>query len=139
MSRVRSMAAVAAWLAVLVLVVSCAAGPTATEGPRGSSSIAEPASAAPDDTVAASAMPASPVDGVLIHIDATGLSDVSGFTLRLVTGREITFRMGTLENGDQFPPGHLASHMASSAPIRVWFRADGPDLVVYRLEDAPAS
>jgi hypothetical protein len=67
------------------------------------------------------------------------LSDVSGFTLRLATGRQITFRLGKLENGAEFPPGHLAEHMATSAPIRVYFRPQGSDLVVYRIEDAPAS
>lgn len=143
MTPSRPLAAVAvAWVAVLILVVGCATGPAPTEGPLGSSSIADPASATPadsatpTDSAATDAVPTSPVDGVLIHVDAQGLSEVSGFTLRLATGRQITFRLGTLENGDQFPPGHLAEHMATSVPIRVWFRTDGADLVVYRIEDA---
>ena len=51
----------------------------------------------------------------------------------------MTFKIGTLENGAEFPPGHLAEHLATSSPVRVYFRAEGPDLVVYRLEDAPPS
>ena len=138
MSRTRSRAALAAsWVAVLILTASCTTGPTPTVGPLTTASIGDAASATPADNAAASSVPTSPVDGVLLHIDATGLSDVTGFTLRLTSGREITFRIGTLENGDQFPPGHLAEHLATASPIRVYFRVDGPDLVVYRLEDAP--
>ena len=44
--------------------------------------------------------------------------------------------VGTLENGVEFPPGHLAEHLASSSPLRVFFRPEGDRLVVYRLEDA---
>jgi hypothetical protein len=124
-------AIVAAVVAVAWIAAACAPAPATTPGPLEAASIAAAASATPAAAIG------SPVDGVLTHIDAAGLSRVTGFTLRLATGREITFRIGVLENGDQFPPGHLAEHLATSAPIRVYFRADGPDLVVYRLEDAP--
>ena len=78
----------------------------------------------------------SPVTGVLTHIDSQGLSKVTGFVLRTPDGRETTFEIGILENGDQFPPGHLAEHMANTSPVKVWFRDDGAGrLVVYRLED----
>jgi hypothetical protein len=78
----------------------------------------------------------SPVTGVLTHIDSQGLSKVTGFTLRTNDGRETSFEIGILENGDQFPPGHLAEHMANASPVRVFFRDDGGgNLVVYRLED----
>ncbi len=73
---------------------------------------------------------------MLVAIDAEGLTDVKGFTLRTGDGRELAFEIGTLENGVDFPPGHLAEHLASSSPVRVFFRADGDRLVVYRLEDA---
>lgn len=79
----------------------------------------------------------SPVIGVLVHIEAVGLTDVKGFTLRFSDGTEAVFRIGILENGAQFPPGHLAEHMASSSPVQAFFRLEGPDLVVYRIEDAP--
>jgi hypothetical protein len=78
----------------------------------------------------------SPVTGVLTHIDSQGLSKVTGFVLRTADGRETSFQIGILENGDQFPPGHLAEHMANASPVRVFFRDDGAgNLVVYRLED----
>jgi hypothetical protein len=125
--------AVVAWAAVVLAAAACTASPAVTEGPVGTSSIIVPASGTPDDGVLA-----SPVDGVLTHIDAQGLSKVTGFTMRLADGREVPFRIGVLENGDQFPPGHLAEHLATSAPVRVWFRDDGSDRVVYRIEDAPS-
>lgn len=83
--------------------------------------------------------PASPVDGVIVAVDASGLADVRGFTLRLTDGTTMVFRLGQLENPTQFPPGHLKEHQATSIAIRVFFVAgpDGP--VVYRLEDVPAS
>ena len=77
----------------------------------------------------------SPVTGRLTHIDAEGLTKVTAFRLRLDDGREIDFEIGVLENGAQFPPGHLAEHMANASPVRVFFRDEGGHLVVYRLED----
>ena len=53
------------------------------------------------------------------------------------TGQQLTFRLGTLDNGVQFPPGHLHEHLATASPVRVFFRVDGGQLVVYHLEDAP--
>lgn len=81
-------------------------------------------------------MPSSPVVGVLVAIDSSGLNAVHGFTLRTADGRMIEFTIGTLENGAEFPPGHLAEHVASSSPVRVFFRPEGGRLVVYRIEDA---
>lgn len=81
--------------------------------------------------------PASPVDGVVLSIDASSLTDVRGFTLRTATGEILTFTLGTLENPTQFAPGHLAEHRANAVPVRVWFVVSGGTLLVYRLEDAP--
>jgi len=82
--------------------------------------------------------PASPVDGVVISVDAQGLSSVSGFELRPnVGGPTLHFMLGTLENATQFAPGHLKEHQASGSPIRVYFVPQGSALIVYRLEDAP--
>ncbi len=77
----------------------------------------------------------SPVTGRLTHIDSEGLTKVTAFRLRTDDGREIDFEIGVLENGAQFPPGHLAEHMANASPVRVFFRDEGGHLVVYRLED----
>jgi hypothetical protein len=108
---------VAATVAVAAVVAAC--------GPAGT------------PTSTASAVPVSPVDGVVLTIDASGLSDVHGFTLRTASGTTLTFKIGSLENPTQFPPGHLAEHQANALPIRVSFVV-GPDgLVAYRLEDAP--
>ena len=88
------------------------------------------------ETGSASATVASPVTGVLVKIDSHGLTKVRGFTLRTDAAAEIPFTIGTLENGAEFPPGHLAEHMSTSSPVHVFFRDEGGTLVVYRIEDA---
>ncbi len=76
------------------------------------------------------------VVGVIVAVDAAGLSDVRGFTLRLDGGAQLTFGLDALENGTAFPPGHLAEHQATAQPVRVWYREiDGQPQAV-RLEDA---
>jgi len=86
----------------------------------------------------APSLPASPVEGVIVAVDASSLSDVRGFTLLLAGGSQLTFRLGVLENPTDFPPGHLKEHQATSEPIRVYFRIEGGVAVAYRIEDASA-
>jgi hypothetical protein len=74
--------------------------------------------------------------GIVSSIDSEGLTNVRGFTLLTPDGRELAFKVGTLENGAQFPPGHLAEHQSLASPIRVWYRTEGGTLVAFRLEDA---
>lgn len=116
-----------------ILAGACTAGPSPTPAPISTASIVGPASGGPGESAS---VPASPVTGVLTHIDSGGLSKVTGFRLRIDDGTELTFVLGALENGVEFPPGHLAEHLATSSPIRVFFRVEGRNLVVYRLEDA---
>lgn len=74
--------------------------------------------------------------GIVVNVDAVSLTDVRGFTLRTPDGRTVVFRIGALENGAEFPPGHLGEHVATATPIRVTFRDEGGGLVAVRLEDA---
>jgi hypothetical protein len=112
----RRLALVAASTAVLVAsLVGCGAG--ATPGPS---------------------FPASPVEGVIVAVDAASLSDVRGFTLRLAGGSTIAFTLGQLENPTEFPPGHLKEHQATSEPVRVYFRIESGAPIAYRIEDASA-
>ena len=120
-------------VAAATVLAACSAAPATTPGPIATSSLSVPASGTPG------AEPTSPVDGVLTDIESEGLTKVTAFILRTSDGRSILFKIGTLENGAEFPPGHLAEHLATSLPVRVYFRAEGPDLVAYRLEDAPPS
>ena len=87
-------------------------------------------------TCACVAAPISPVEGVVIAVDSTGLTDVAGFTLRIEGGSSVQFRLGRLENPTEFSPGHLKEHQATATPVRVFFRHEADQLVVYRLEDA---
>ena len=74
--------------------------------------------------------------GIVSSIDSEGLTNVRNFTLLTPDGRQLEFAIGTLENGAEFPPGHLAEHQALASPIRVWYRTEGGTLVAFRLEDA---
>jgi hypothetical protein len=78
----------------------------------------------------------SPVDGVIVSVDSRGLNDVRGFVLRVPPAFSYDFVLGPLENPTQFPPGHLAEHLATSQPVRVYFVVQDGKRVVYRLEDA---
>ena len=80
--------------------------------------------------------PKSPVAGVITSIDSQGVDKVRGFTLRTRSGVDLTFVIGQLDNGVEFPPGHLAEHQASLEPVLVYFKVDDGRLVVYHLEDA---
>ena len=80
---------------------------------------------------------ASPVDGVVIAVDSTGLTDVRSFTLRQADGSTVVFQLGALDDATSFPPGHLKEHQASASPVRVWFTVrNGRELVAYHLDDA---
>jgi hypothetical protein len=74
--------------------------------------------------------------GVVTSIESEGLTDVRGFSLRTEDGRDLAFRIGSLENGVEFPPGHLGEHQTLRTLIRVWYRPQGSELVAFRLEDA---
>jgi hypothetical protein len=76
------------------------------------------------------------VDGVVIDVDAEGLTDVNDFTIRTADGAELTFGVGSLRAGS-FGPGHLAEHAATAEPVRVTFEVEGERLVAVKLEDAP--
>jgi hypothetical protein len=74
--------------------------------------------------------------GVIVRVESTGLDAVTGITLRTSDGTELEFTIGQLENRAEFPPGHLAEHQATAEPVRVWYRMEGGERVVVRIEDA---
>jgi hypothetical protein len=76
--------------------------------------------------------------GLVIAVDSSGLTDVRGFTIRTNDGRTVVFRLGVLENGAAFPPGHLLEHAATGVKVVVTYRRENGELVAIRLEDAPA-
>ena len=92
-----------------------------------------------DPLASAGPLPPSPVVGVVVAVDSPSLGQVNGFALQTTDGSAFDFDMGTLENPTDFSPSHLTEHMATSAPIRVFYRLENGKPVVYRLEDAPAS
>ena len=77
--------------------------------------------------------------GVVVFVDSVSLTDVRAFAIRTPDGRTVQFRIGQLENGAQFPPGHLGAHQVDSVPIRVTYRDENGEHVAIRLEDAPAA
>jgi len=78
----------------------------------------------------------SRVEGVIVAVDSSSLADIRGFTLRQKGGETLGFLLGELENGDTFPPGHLAEHQATAQPVVVYFRMEGNERFAVRLEDA---
>ena len=76
------------------------------------------------------------VVGVVTGIESEGLTAVRGFDLRTQDGQDLVFRIGALENGVEFPPGHLPEHRRNRTLIRVWYRPEGDERVAFRLEDA---
>jgi hypothetical protein len=77
--------------------------------------------------------------GLVVSVEALGLTDVRSFTIRTDDGRTVTFRIGTLENGAQFPPGHLLEHRATGVKVVVTYRQENGEAVAIRLEDAPGA
>ncbi|HEY8637211.1 MAG TPA: hypothetical protein VIL81_08115 [Candidatus Limnocylindrales bacterium] len=75
--------------------------------------------------------------GIVVSVEATGLTSVQGFSIRTADGRTVDFRIGTLENGATFAPGHLAEHRVSLVPVRVTYVDENGAHVAVRLEDAP--
>ena len=90
--------------------------------------LAAPSDAPPGD--------ATSVDGVIVGVDSQSLSNVTSFELRASDGAIHRFGLALLENGTEFPPGHLLEHSVTAQPVRVWYRTvDGVDQAI-RLEDA---
>jgi hypothetical protein len=79
---------------------------------------------------------AATVVGVVTHVDAQGLGAVSSMTIRTTDGQTIDFVIGKIENAAEFPLGHLASHQATGAPVRVWYRMVGSQRVASGIADA---
>ena len=73
--------------------------------------------------------------GIIVAIDAASLADVRSFTLRTTDGKQLTFGLAELQNGTQFPPGHLAEHQATAQPVHVFYRDAAGTLQALRLED----
>lgn len=118
----------------LALVLAACAGAASTSSPV--ELTFAPASPAGSDASASQEIPGSPIVGVVTSIDSAGLDKVRGFTIQAVNGSTFTFVIGTLDNGADFPPGHLAEHMAAAAPVLVFFKVVDGKFVVYHLEDA---
>ena len=74
--------------------------------------------------------------GVIVGVESEGLDRVAGFDLRTTDQGTLTFVIGALENGAEFPPGHLVEHQSTAQPVRVWYRTEDGVRVAVRLEDA---
>ena len=83
------------------------------------------------------AQPAAKTEvGIVVFVDSVSLTDVRRFAIRTADGRTVEFTVGVLENGAQFPPGHLGEHEATAVPVRVTYRDENGEHVAVRLEDA---
>ena len=121
-------------LAGIAVLLLAACGPAATPTPSPTPTAGP--TVAP--TASAVAAPESPVEGLVVAIEQTGLNDVQGFTIRTESGETWTFRIGDLDNGDIFPPSHLNAHQADAYPVLVTFHVEGDELVATHLDDGTA-
>ena len=120
-------------------VLGACGGPVASAPPVGTEEPSDDASLEPSNGSSESPtviVPDSPVAGIVTDVDSAGLTDVRGFTLRSSSGETLVFVIGTLENGDEFPPDRLVEHQAAASPVLVFFREENGQLVVFRIEDA---
>lgn len=108
---------------ILVVVIAVTGGAAILLGGNG---VADPGGSASAPSVV----------GVIVGVQSEGLDKVRGFTLRTDGGASIPFAIGSLENGVEFPPGHLVEHQATAQRIRVWYRTEGAVNIAIRLEDA---
>lgn len=74
--------------------------------------------------------------GVIVGVQAESLSDVRSFQVRTTAGEVLDFDLSALENGDVFPPSHLAEHQVTSEPVRVWYRNESGTRFAIRVDDA---
>lgn len=78
------------------------------------------------------------VAGFVVDVRSSSLTEIDSVTLRTNDGETMTFRIDTLELGeDAFPATHLREHMALNQPVAVAFREEVGEKVAYRLKDAP--
>lgn len=75
----------------------------------------------------------------MLQVDARGLTELDGFTLRTDDGRDLRFRVAPdAERGEHRPtPSHLREHMAYGTRILVRYRATGDELSALAVVDQP--
>jgi hypothetical protein len=112
-------------------------GPT---GPRRLLLLVALAAAAIVAVVAVSAAVGNPArqveTGVVVSVEATGLTAVQGFSIRTADGRTVDFRIVATENAAAFPPAHLTEHKVTLARVRVTYVDRGGTREAVRIEDA---
>ena len=79
------------------------------------------------------------LSGVIVAVDSAGLGDVRGVTIRTADGTLVDFSLERLQNGAEFPPGHLAEHQATAEAVSIrYVERDGVRLAL-RIDDASAT
>ena len=77
--------------------------------------------------------------GVIIDVQATSLTDIVAFTLHGDDGKTYVFHVApdaARDPQEGFFPGHLRSHAVAAERVRVFYRANGDELLAYKLEHA---
>ena len=77
--------------------------------------------------------------GIVVAIEQTSLTDVTGFTLRTSDGVVSSYAVIPARlSPDSFVPGHLGEHRALATPICVTVHPLDSPRVALELRDAPA-
>lgn len=142
--RARGIAGLLATASLAAIVAACSGAASSslssTPGAGATTSLAPAEEGTPQPSGSSASVDTSnlqsPVTGLVLHVDVAGLGRVTGFRLLVPGGQQVDFTMGAQENTAEFPAAHLSEHVASGEPVRVFFRRQGSQLVVYRLEDA---
>jgi hypothetical protein len=80
----------------------------------------------------------SRVDGIVIAVDAPGLTQLNSFTLHTDDNRTLVFRPApecTRDVTHGCNGGHLNSHKLAASRVRVTYRQDGDTLLAESIED----
>jgi len=75
------------------------------------------------------------VIGVIVDVQAEGLTNVRSIKVRTPAGEVIAFDLTRLESGAQFPPGHLAEHQVTAEPVQVSYLEEGGTRFAIRVDD----
>ncbi|MFP5343430.1 MAG: hypothetical protein ACLGIJ_10985 [Candidatus Limnocylindria bacterium] len=125
-----------ALVAVLILIIAVTGGAAVLLGGPGGDAPGPGPSGGATSPLPASAVPASPLTGVIVAVDSRGLTDVRAFTLRTVDGTLYAFDLRELRSTAAFPLGHLAEHQATAEPVVVTFRVEDGILIATAVDDA---
>ena len=78
------------------------------------------------------------VEGIILDVQSTSLTQIQSFTMRTNDGDTLVFHVAPDARPDPqegFVPGHLRSHAVAAEQVKVYYREENGDLLATRLVD----